>query len=151
MVRQIVMYHHEKLDGTGYPEALHGANVPDVARIASIVNVYDALTTHRPYRPAMSHPEAIALMKAQMAPAQLDPEYFTAFERFSDKLPHPSDQAVAEAQGQTHQLTPPRHFRPGPAPGGEHSIAARRNRPRPDKGAPSKQGHSIRRAPGICT
>ena len=52
-VRPIVRYHHERLDGSGYPDGLHGDDIPMIAQIMGIVDVYDALTTRRPYRDAL--------------------------------------------------------------------------------------------------
>jgi putative two-component system response regulator len=49
-----VRHHHERLDGSGYPDRLHGDDVPLLAQIISIVDVYDALTTERPYKSAMT-------------------------------------------------------------------------------------------------
>ena len=57
-VRPIVRFHHERLDGSGYPLGLHGDEVPLLAQIVGIADVYDALTSHRPYRRALSHDEA---------------------------------------------------------------------------------------------
>lgn len=53
-VRPIVRFHHERLDGSGYPDGLHGSEIPRLAQIMGIVDVYDALTTERPYRAALS-------------------------------------------------------------------------------------------------
>ena len=53
-VRPIVRHHHEHLDGSGYPDGLAGDDVPLLAQIIAIVDVYDAITTDRPYRPALS-------------------------------------------------------------------------------------------------
>jgi len=53
-VRSIVRHHHERLDGTGYPDGLQGEHVPLLAQIVSIADVYDAITTTRPYRAALS-------------------------------------------------------------------------------------------------
>jgi putative two-component system response regulator len=58
-VRPIVRHHHERLDGTGYPDGLRGDSIPLLAQILSVVDVYDALTTARPYKPALSVDEAI--------------------------------------------------------------------------------------------
>ena len=55
-VRPIILSHHERLDGSGYPNGLRGDEVPVLAQIVGIVDVYDALTSHRPYRPGL-HPE----------------------------------------------------------------------------------------------
>ncbi|MBM7049216.1 HD-GYP domain-containing protein [Rhizobium lusitanum] len=62
-VLDICLYHHEKFDGTGYPNGLMGAAIPQVARIAAICDVYDALTTVRPYKRAWSQAETIETME----------------------------------------------------------------------------------------
>jgi putative two-component system response regulator len=59
-VRPIILSHHERLDGSGYPEGLRGDEVPLLAQIVGIVDVFDALTTTRPYRQALTPGEAIA-------------------------------------------------------------------------------------------
>ena len=79
LVRQIVLYHHERMDGSGYPEGLEGPRLTEVARVAAVVDVYDALTTDRPYRKAMGHEKAMSLMAETMVPNHLDAEYFQAF------------------------------------------------------------------------
>ncbi len=70
--RDICLYHHECWDGNGYPEGLRGKQIPLGARIMSIVDVYDALTNARVYKPALTHAEAVALMRAG-AGTQFDP------------------------------------------------------------------------------
>ena len=57
-VRPIIRCHHERLNGSGYPQGLRGDEVPLLAQIVGICDVYDALTSHRPYRPALSQEEA---------------------------------------------------------------------------------------------
>jgi HD-GYP domain-containing protein (c-di-GMP phosphodiesterase class II) len=59
-VLEIPHYHHEKWDGTGYPYGLKGEKIPTAARIFAIVDVWDALTSDRPYRAAWSKEKALA-------------------------------------------------------------------------------------------
>ena len=63
-IKPIIRYHHERYDGTGYPDRLKGDEIPVGAQIICIVDVYDALTTTRSYRGAMSHGQALAEMEA---------------------------------------------------------------------------------------
>jgi putative two-component system response regulator len=65
-VLPIIRHHHEKLDGSGYPDGLKGEDIPITARILQTVDVYDALTTDRPYRKALSSQEALAIMRAEV-------------------------------------------------------------------------------------
>jgi putative two-component system response regulator len=65
-VRPIVRHHHERLDGSGYPDHLTGDAIPLLAQIISIVDVYDAMTTTRPYRAALSTAEAIRELKEEV-------------------------------------------------------------------------------------
>jgi len=58
MARDIAWSHHEKFDGTGYPRAMRGENIPLCGRIVALADVYDALTTRRIYKPAFSHEKA---------------------------------------------------------------------------------------------
>jgi putative two-component system response regulator len=66
-VRPIVRWHHERLDGSGYPDGLRGDAIPLLAQITGVVDVYDALTTHRPYRPALSIGDACAILRDEVA------------------------------------------------------------------------------------
>ena len=63
VARNIIHYHHERYDGTGYPAGLSGEKIPLEARIVAVADVFDALTTDRPYRQKYSPEEAIQLMK----------------------------------------------------------------------------------------
>ena len=65
MVRPIVRCHHERSDGSGYPDGLGGSDIPLLAQIMSVVDVYDALTTDRPYRPALSREDACATLEQE--------------------------------------------------------------------------------------
>src|SRR5690606_27677292 len=64
--------HHERWDGSGYPTGLVGEAIPLVARIFAVVDVYDALTSDRPYRDAWSHDEAMAYVEEHSG-SQFDP------------------------------------------------------------------------------
>jgi len=70
--------HHERWDGTGYPRGLHGSDIPFSARIFSVIDVWDALTHDRPYRPAWPEEEALAYIREQ-AGSQFDPRVVEAF------------------------------------------------------------------------
>lgn len=76
-VLDICLYHHERFDGSGYPSKLAGPEIPYVARIAAICDVYDALTTVRPYKRAWSHAEAVDTMLRSQG--HFDPELLKAF------------------------------------------------------------------------
>ena len=65
-VLPIIRWHHEHRDGSGYPDRLRGDAIPLVARILQIADVYDALTTDRPYRKALTHQQALATMREEV-------------------------------------------------------------------------------------
>lgn len=75
----VIRHHHEKFNGTGYPDGLQGETIPITARIVGIVDMYDALVTDRPYRPRLSREEAFAILRAGAADGTLDPELVAAF------------------------------------------------------------------------
>jgi putative nucleotidyltransferase with HDIG domain len=66
-LKPIIRWHHEKADGTGYPDRLRGDEIPLSAQIVGIVDVYDALTTSRAYRAAMTHEAAMAQIEKMRA------------------------------------------------------------------------------------
>jgi putative two-component system response regulator len=65
-VLPIIRHHHEKGDGSGYPDGLKGEQIPLTARILQIADIYDALTTDRPYRKALSSQEALLIMRSEV-------------------------------------------------------------------------------------
>ena len=75
---QVAHSHHERWDGTGYPVGLQGEAIPLAGRIMAVVDVYDALTSHRAYKPPMTHAEAVATIVADRG-SHFDPDIVDAF------------------------------------------------------------------------
>lgn len=82
---QMAKYHHEKYDGSGYPYGISGEDIPLVARVMSLVDVYDALTSRRPYKEPFSHEKALALI-AQGSGTQFDPKLVEHFMNISNVM-----------------------------------------------------------------
>jgi HD-GYP domain-containing protein (c-di-GMP phosphodiesterase class II) len=76
--QQVVKYHHERWDGGGYPDGLKGECIPLLARLISVADAFDAMTTDRPYRKAMSKEDALAEIDAGLG-SQFDPDIGKAF------------------------------------------------------------------------
>src|ERR1035437_2508885 len=83
LVLPIIRHHHEKLDGSGYPDGLRGDAIPVTARVLQIVDVYDALTTDRPYKKAFSITDALQTMTQEVAKGWWDPHIFDQFARLA--------------------------------------------------------------------
>ena len=81
LVLPIIRHHHEKMNGTGYPDGLKGEEIPLTARVLQIVDVYDALTTTRPYKSALGVSEALAIMHDEVQEGWWDPAVFAEFAR----------------------------------------------------------------------
>jgi len=78
-VRPIMRHHHEKWDGSGYPDGLKGAAIPLGARIISVVDVFDALHTERPYKAALPRSEAVSLLIRETDAGYWDPKVVETF------------------------------------------------------------------------
>jgi putative two-component system response regulator len=78
-VRPIIRHHHERLDGSGYPDGLSGDQVPLLAQIIAIVDIFDALTTERPYRRTLSADEASAQLVEEVRQGRLNAELVREF------------------------------------------------------------------------
>lgn len=78
-VLPIIRHHHERWDGSGYPDGLAGEAIPLTARILQVADIYDAFTTERPYKRALTQDEAIALMREETAKGWWDPRLVEAF------------------------------------------------------------------------
>src|SRR5450755_1725240 len=81
LVLPVIRHHHEKLDGSGYPDGLSGEAIPLTARILQLADVYDALTTNRPYRTAVSSEEALSMMNQEAISGWWDRELFSTFQQ----------------------------------------------------------------------
>src|SRR5208282_2613208 len=79
LVLPIIRHHHERHDGSGYPDGLRGSEIPLTAAILQLADVYDALTTDRPYRAAMPRDAALDTMEAEATRGWWDRELFAAF------------------------------------------------------------------------
>jgi HD-GYP domain-containing protein (c-di-GMP phosphodiesterase class II) len=75
----VVLYHHERFDGNGYPKGLKGENIPLSARIFAVTDAYDAMTSDRPYRKACPSADAINEIR-RLSGIQFDPKVVIAFE-----------------------------------------------------------------------
>lgn len=110
MARDIALHHHERWDGSGYPHGLIGGKIPICARIVALADVYDALTSRRVYRDAMTHMQAKKLILQERG-SHFDPDVVDAFlavekqfiaihERFRDDEQHERTMAAAGAPPQ---------------------------------------------------
>jgi HD-GYP domain-containing protein (c-di-GMP phosphodiesterase class II) len=79
-VRPMIRHHHERFDGTGYPDKMRGTEIPLEARILTIADIYDALTTTRSYRTAYSHEKAMEIMASEVG-RSVDPDLFAIFSK----------------------------------------------------------------------
>lgn len=94
----IALTHHERMDGTGYPHALTGTDIPLEGRIAAVADVFEALTSHRLYRPAFEVDDAIEVM-VQGRGTHLDPDLFDLFRGDLDAVIAIRDSFSASANG----------------------------------------------------
>ena len=83
LVLPIIRHHHEKYDGSGYPDGLAGEDIPVIARVLQVVDVYDALTTDRPYKLALSQEDALEKLHAEAEMGWRDPELVAEFRRLA--------------------------------------------------------------------
>lgn len=84
-VLPLIRHHHERWDGTGYPDGLAKEAIPFFARILQVVDIFDALTTARPYRPALPPGEALQILREQACRGWSDPAVVKAFARIVEQ------------------------------------------------------------------
>jgi putative nucleotidyltransferase with HDIG domain len=81
---KVVRSHHERWDGSGYPDGLRGEEIPLAARVFAVADVFDALTTDRPYRPASTLPEARDIIRRETG-SHFDPRVVAAFDAIDNE------------------------------------------------------------------
>ncbi|MBI4839573.1 MAG: response regulator [candidate division NC10 bacterium] len=82
----IIRHHHERQDGSGYPDGLRGETIPLTARIIQVVDVFDALTTDRPYRRALPRVTALETLEAEVGQGWWDPQIVRAFRAVANDM-----------------------------------------------------------------
>lgn len=85
MAIDVARYHHEKWDGTGYPDGLSGTQIPLAARIVAVLECYDTLTGRRVYKTAISPEESMAIMEKEVG-TSFDPDIFDVFRRVRKRM-----------------------------------------------------------------
>jgi response regulator RpfG family c-di-GMP phosphodiesterase len=85
-VLPIIRYHHERWNGTGYPDGLRGEQIPLLARIVQIADIYDSLTSKRVYKPAYSPTHALAILAEETKRGWRDPRIFKCFLRLHSEV-----------------------------------------------------------------
>jgi len=85
LARALIRHHHERFDGRGYPDRLTGEEIPPVARIMTVADVYDSLRRQRPHRPALSHAQAVRVILFE-SPGVFDPAVLRAFAACQDEF-----------------------------------------------------------------
>lgn len=85
----IALSHHERWDGTGYPKGLKGEDIPFAGRLVNIVDQYDAMRSHRPYKPAFSHEKTLEIITrgdSRTMPGHFDPSILEVFKKLSSEM-----------------------------------------------------------------
>jgi putative two-component system response regulator len=85
LVLPIIRHHHEHSDGSGYPDGLRDGDIPLLPRILQVVDIYDALRTARPYKPALGHEQTALTMRAEAQSGLWDQELVAEFFRMLDE------------------------------------------------------------------
>ena len=105
-VLPIIRHHHERWDGSGYPDGLRGEEIPLLARVVQVADIYDALTSPRPYKDAFAPAEALRVLQSETDKGWRDPEIMRMFVRLHqtvlNRLPA-SDQCLQSLRTSLNQ------------------------------------------------
>jgi HD-GYP domain-containing protein (c-di-GMP phosphodiesterase class II) len=85
-VLPLIRHHHERLDGTGYPDRLSGDDIPLLARVLQVVDIYDALTNPRPYKQAYTRPKALEILEGEAERGWRDRDITRLFVRLNKRV-----------------------------------------------------------------
>jgi putative two-component system response regulator len=85
-VLPIIRHHHERWDGSGYPDGLRGQQIPLLARVVQVADIYDALTSERPYKPAFLAEEALEIIEEETSRGWRDPDVVRVFLRVHNSV-----------------------------------------------------------------
>jgi putative two-component system response regulator len=85
-VLPIIRHHHERWDGSGYPDNLRGTQIPLLARIVQVADIYDALISPRPYKPALPPKQALEILSEETVKGWRDPEIVKVFFKMHDSV-----------------------------------------------------------------
>ena len=159
----IILHHHERFAGHGYPYGLRGSEIPMGARIVAIADAYDAMVNDRPYKRAMSHADAVEELRGN-AGTQFDPELVTIFcDLFASLAPEPDQTILAINAMHSHRRVPaqlvaadgmapavsgPRVARHDRAATGSGMTDATARPPKPARGQIRSAGDPGRQGPG---
>jgi putative two-component system response regulator len=101
-VLPLIRHHHERWDGTGYPDGLRGTAIPLLARVVQVVDIYDALTHPRPYKQAYTSTHAVEILQQETSRGWRDPQITSLFIRVHEQMlakiaaPHDGDAGLGE-------------------------------------------------------
>jgi putative two-component system response regulator len=117
----IIRHHHERWDGSGYPDKLKGEEIPLLARILQMADIYDALTAERPYKSAFTADQAVQIMKDEAAKGWRDPELTNVFEEILPAFRTQNNDAASLSLGALAESI--ERYRRNPGSGGPSELA----------------------------
>ncbi|MEN6536912.1 MAG: HD domain-containing phosphohydrolase, partial [Bryobacteraceae bacterium] len=111
-VLPIIRYHHERWDGGGYPDGLRGEDIPLSARILQVADIYDALTTARPYKPALDSEKAFQVLNEEASRGWRDQELVFLFKQLHGAASRDGADAAALQRSQLELMNQALHGSP---------------------------------------